>query len=246
MPFRGLGIGKVAQITGVHPNTIRMYEKWGYLSPVERTPAGYRIFTPLHIEQVKLVRLVYGGLWPGRAIRQAGAAIIHAVAAENFARGRCLAQEHLAVIHSEQAQAEAAVEVLQYWAASASIPSFSPGLRIGEAAALLRVSVDMLRNWERSGLLCVPRLAGNRYRQYGESEIARARVIRLLLKSGYSMMAVLRMLLQLERGETRDLRAALDTPRPDEDAVMAADRWLSALADVEQRARAIVQLLERL
>jgi excisionase family DNA binding protein len=246
MPFRGLGTGKVAQITGVHPNTIRLYQQWGYLSPVARTPSGYRLYTPLHIEQVKLVRLVYGGIWPGRIIRQAGAAIIHAAAVEDFSLASGLALKHLEVIHGEQAQAEAAVQVLQHWAAAPSAPVQAQPLRIGEAAGLLNVSVDMLRNWERNGLLSVPRVPGNRYRLYGENEIARLRVIRLLLKSGYSMMAVLRMLVQLDRGETADLRAALDTPGPDEDVFMAADRWLTALADVEKRGRAILSLVEQL
>ena len=53
----------------------------------------------------------------------------------------------------------------------------------------------------------------------------RLRVIRMLLRAGYSMMAILRMLLQLDRGA--DPRQALDTPHPDEDVYTAADRWLS-------------------
>jgi hypothetical protein len=57
------------------------------------------------------------------------------------------------------------------------------------------------------------------------------------------MMAVLRMLAQLNREDAMDLRAALDIPRPDEDAYMAADRWLSSLSDVEERARSMIALI---
>jgi hypothetical protein len=87
----------------------------------------------------------------------------------------------------------------------------------------------VLRNWERNGLIAIPRDPGNGYRRLG--------------KAGYSMMSMLRMFLQLDRGETRDLRRALDTPRPDEDLYTAADRWLSTLVEQEtcsQQAAALI------
>jgi hypothetical protein len=56
-------------------------------------------------------------------------------------------------------------------------------------------------------------------------------------------MAILRMMLQLDRGETTDLRRALDTPRPDEDVSSASDRWLSTLATQEEVARRLASLL---
>ena len=57
-------------------------------------------------------------------------------------------------------------------------------------------------------------------------------------------MAILRMMLQFDRGETANLRRALDTPRQDEDVYTAADRWLSTLATQEEVARRLVGLLE--
>ncbi len=246
MPFRGLSTSKVARLTGIHPNTVRLYEQWGYLSPVERTASGYRVYTPLHIQQVRLVRLVFGAVWAGRVIRQAGIAVVRASAAQDLAAAQALAEKHLQVVHKEQAQAEAAAEVLQRWAENRPASEDEPKLHIGEAAHLLDVSVDMLHNWERNGLLEVPRHPRNGYRLYGEREISRLRVIRLLLKSGYSMMAVLRMLVQLERGEAGDLRAALDTPRPDEDVFSAADRWLTTLAEAERLAVEAILLVQEM
>jgi DNA-binding transcriptional MerR regulator len=117
-------------------------------------------------------------------------------------------------------------------------------VQISEAARLLGVTIDMLRNWERNGLIAVPRDPRNGYRLYGATEIGRLRVIRTLLRAGYSMMAILRMLLHLDRGQAGDLRLVLDTPPPDEDAVYATDRWLSTLAGQEQRARDLISQLE--
>jgi DNA-binding transcriptional MerR regulator len=109
---------------------------------------------------------------------------------------------------------------------------------------LLGVTIEMVRNWERNGLICVPRNPENGYRQYGPQELGRLRVIRMLSRAGYSLMAILRMLIRLDAGQTEELRTALDTPRPDEDVFSASDRWLSALADQEKRAQAIISHLE--
>jgi len=147
-------------------------------------------------------------------------------------------------VQGERAQAEAAVELLERWAHGTAVDATLKLLRIGEAAVLLDVTNDMLRNWEREGLIQVPRDPRNGYRQYGAAEIGRLRVIRMLLRAGYSTMAILRMLLRLDRGQKADLRRVLDTPRPDEDVYSAADRWLSTLGDFEQRAVDIIVLLE--
>ena len=106
------------------------------------------------------------------------------------------------------------------------------------------MSIDMLRNWERNGLLSVPRCPDNRYRLYSLNEISRLQIIRMLSRAGYSSMAILRMLTQLDAGETGDLRSALDTPRPDEDVYSAADRWLSTLEEQLARAGRIISHLE--
>ena len=52
------------------------------------------------------------------------------------------------------------------------------------------------------------------------------------------------MLTQLDRGERGDLRQALDTPRPDEDAFTAFDRWISTLTDQERIANEMIALIE--
>ena len=109
---------------------------------------------------------------------------------------------------------------------------------------MLAVTPDMLRNWERNGLIEIPRNPGNGYRIYGPEEIGRLRVIRTLRRARYSTMAILRMLLQLDRGQREGLRHALDTPGEDEDVYYAADHWLSTLAHLEPRAEDVIVQLE--
>ena len=41
---------EIAAIAKVHPNTVRLYEEWGYISPVQRQHNGYRHYTAIHVQ----------------------------------------------------------------------------------------------------------------------------------------------------------------------------------------------------
>jgi DNA-binding transcriptional MerR regulator len=118
---------------------------------------------------------------------------------------------------------------------------------IGQAADLLDVSVDMLRNWERNGLISgIPRDPRNNYRRYGPAQIARLRVIRALRRARYSTMSILRMLRHLDAGHTDGLREKLDTPHPDDDVYTATDYWLTTVTALVQAARDLVAQIENM
>jgi len=234
----------LARAVGVHVNTVRLYEQWGLIPPVERSPSGYRRFTPYHLDCMRLARLVFAEPYPGRALRRSSVTIIQAAVDRDLGGALELAYHHKAQVLAERAQADAAATLLEHWAAGAPAQALDKPLQTRAAARLLKVSVDMLRNWERNGLIIVPRNPDNRYRQYGMAEIERLRVIRMLSRAGYSTMSILRMLTRLDAGQRDDLRAALDTPRPDEDVFTAADRWLSTLGETETRAGEIITHLE--
>ena len=242
-PARPLTTSEVARAVGVHPNTVRLYEVWSFLPPVPRSPKGYRRYTRQHLEQMRLARLTLRGPWPGRSIRQSALDLVRRAAAGDLPGALEMARHHLTLVQAERSQAEAAARVLEAWAEGTTWEPPGRPRQVREVAALLDVTADMLRNWERNGLLHVPRDPHNRYRRYGPYEIDRLRIIRMLIRVGYSTMAVLRMLLQFDQGQRRGLRDVLDTPRPDEDILSASDRWLSTLAEQEDRARRIVAQL---
>jgi len=246
MPRTYLTTSQVAKAVGVHPNTVRLYEQWGLLPPITRTRAGYRRFSQFHVDQMRLARTALSGLYPGRKIRRSALAVILRSATGDLGGALELAYAHLAVVKSEQVQAETAAHLLQRWAQGIAADVTQEALSIGQVARLLDVTPDALRNWERNGLLRVPRNAHNGYRAYSGAEIGRLRVIRMLRSAGYSMMAILRMMHQLDTGQSGDLRRVLDTPRPDEDVITAMDRWLTSLAEQEQRAGQIIALLDEM
>jgi DNA-binding transcriptional MerR regulator len=234
----------LARAVGIHPNTVRRYVDRGLLPPVSRSPSGYRRFTEQHLDCLRLARLVYNDIYPGRTIRASGSRMVQAAVQDDWGGALETAYQHLALVKSEQAQADAAATLLERWAQGAPADASAQALQIGQVARLLGVSVDMLRNWERNGLLKVPRNPHNGYRCYGAPEISRLRVIRMLSRAGYSLMAILRMLLQLDQGSATDLRQALDTPRPDEDVYSASDHWISTLRGQEELAYQAIALIE--
>jgi DNA-binding transcriptional MerR regulator len=241
-----LSTSHLAKVVGVHPNTVRRYVQKGFLPPVERSPAGYRRFTERHLDCLRLTRLVFSNQFPGKAIYASGLQLIRTTVRGDLGWALELAYQHLALVQSERAHADAAADLLERWAKGTLADATSEPLQIGQAAQLLGISIDVLRNWDRNGLIEVPRDPSNGYRRYGAREMSRLRVVRMLSRVGYSISAILRMLIQLDRGETTDLRRALDTPRPDEDVYQASDRWLSTLTDQEQRARGIIALMEEM
>jgi DNA-binding transcriptional MerR regulator len=235
---------QVARAAGVHPNTVRLYEVWGFLPPIPRAPNGYRRYTEFHIDQMCFARAALHGGWPGRNIRESAVTLVRHSASGDLGGALEQAYRHLALVQAERAQAEGAANLLERWAQGTAIDTTVKPLRIKDAAKLLGVTSDMLRNWERNGLLKVPRDKHSGYRHYGAAELDRVRVIRTLSRAGYSAMAILRMLRRLDAGERDNLRKALDTPEPREDVFTAADQWLSALQSHEQRANEMITQLE--
>jgi DNA-binding transcriptional MerR regulator len=246
MPYNRLSTAKIAKAVGCHPNTVRLYERIGFIAPVPRSPKGYRLYTPAHLDQMRIARMAMGDVYPGPIIRRSITAVVRQTAAEDYPDAVELAFRHLSIVRLEREHAETAAEFLEQWARGELADDQGQPLQIKQVSQLLVLSVDVLRNWERNGLVTVPRSPENGYRQYRAAHIGRLRVIRMLRQAGYSPMAILRLLLQIDQGAVGDLRRALDTPRPDEDVYSAADRWLSTLTEQEKLAQTILGLLEEM
>lgn len=248
MSSRPLRTNQVARAVGVHANTIRLYETWGFLPPIPRAKNGYRQYTMMHVEQARLAHLATR--WPYLANdKYLLVDLVKCAARDDLGMAMELAYKYLARVRIERTYAEAAVEFLERWAAGHLLDTAPQKMHIGQAAQHLNVTVDMLRNWERNGLIRVPRDPATQYRLYGSAEFGRLRVIRTLIQAGYSLMAILRMLLQFDAGKRDNLRAALDLPRTesaDEAIEIIADRWLSSLLQLEERAQAVIQQIGHL
>jgi DNA-binding transcriptional MerR regulator len=247
MPEKFLRTSELARLVGVHPNTVRKYEDWGLIPPVERSPSGYRLFTRQHLDCMRLARLIYSAPYPGRGFRALGTEVIKCAVIDDWQGALEKAREHLVLVQEELKNAEGAADLLEHWAQNRAADSGTESpLAIGEVSKLLGLSIDIIRHAERNGLITVPRNSYNNYRLFGKKEIERLRIIRMLTRAGYSHMAILRMFLELDKGNTRDLKKTLDTPRPDEDIFSAADRWLTTLHAQETMAKQVIELINEI
>lgn len=232
----------LAKALGVHVNTIRLYEASGFMGLVPRAENGYREYTPMHLEQARLAHLAVR--WPYLGDKALLVDLVQRAATGDLGMAMERAYQYLANVRVERTYAEAAIAFLERWAAGYPMEAPREQVTIGAAAQHLNVTTDMLRNWERNGLIAVPRDPASGYRLYGTAEFGRLRVIRTLVQSGYSLMAILRMLNRFDAGERENLREALTVPPSDDEPIwVIADRWHDSLLALEDRAQAIIRQL---
>lgn len=235
----------LARAAGTHENTVRLYVEWGFLAEPERAANGYRLWTAAHVDQMVFARRALHGLWPGWRIRESALALVRLAATGRLEDAIEAARVHAALVDEEKARAETAAAFLERWASGGErIASDDEWYGPKEAAAAVCATRDQIRNWERNRLVSVPKDPSTGYRIYGPDQIGRLRVVRTLLLAGYSVAAVLRMASRLDRGKKRGLREALNTPRPDEEAPVAFDRWLDSLEEQRERASELIRMLE--
>ena len=249
---RRLRTGDLARAAGVHPNTVRLYEKWGFIAEAEREENGYRGFAKADLEQLRFARLALHGLWPGRRIRQSALELVRTAATGRLEEARDMALGHARLVREEKGRAEEAAAYLEAWASESGPREGAEAARgtgerlVGarEAARAAEVSMDQLRNWERNCIVRPRRAGPGSERRYGRAELGEIRVVRSLILAGFSVSAVLRMTGALRTGRVGGLREALDEPRPGEEILSAFDRWLSYLGEEERRADALIEDLD--
>ncbi len=238
---------QVAAKCGVHPNTVRLYEKLELIPPVPRAGNGYRLYSELYIEYVRLVRTALKSTWLGGVIRKKAISVLELSAAGSFDEAIRAAREHLTLVREEREKAEIAAGLLEAWAAADSdnrVVSTRSNWKTNEVTELLSITNDMLRSWERNGLITVPRDPENRYRIYGENELRRLYVIRALRKARFSLMSIHNMFRHYDRGLREGLAGILDELPPDEeDIVFNTNQWLTKIRSIEETA---CELIDRL
>lgn len=235
---------QLARIAGVHPNTVRLYEKLGFIPAAQRQPNGYRVFTELHLRQMLLARTALQIELLQRGLRKKIVCAVRLSAAGRYDEALALAQGYLDGIEAERRNAEEAVRIAQGILARPSEAARAP-LRRSEAAQELGLTAETLRNWERNGLVSSMRGEGG-FRVYAPQELRTLKVIRALRCAGYSLEAILRMLQQLSCDPGTSMRDALDTPREDDDIVTVCDRLISSLEQAQRNACTVVGMLRGL
>ncbi|BBB47575.1 MerR family transcriptional regulator [Pelolinea submarina] len=233
---------QVAAIIGIHPNTVRFYEKMELLPEIPRTKSGYRIFSDRHLTQLRFLRTAFRAEIISDGLRHEVFEIVKIAAVNDIARAYQATLQYLDHLREEKERAEEAIRITSDIIDKKDVAGkvcIYKGRSI--VAQILGITTDVLRDWERNGLIEVPRDA-NGYKVFTENEIARLKIIRTLRNAHYSMMAILRMLNRLDQGE-QNIREVIDTPYEGEDIISAADRYLTALNLAEMDAQEMLRML---
>ncbi|GAB6927348.1 MerR family transcriptional regulator [Paenibacillus sp. JCM 10914] len=233
-----------AQIAGrarLHPNTVRLYEEWGYISPVPRADNGYRLYSDLHLYQLRIARTAFRCEIVQGHIRAMAREIVEASGQEKFTLALELAVQYLGRLQQEHMRALEVIDLVEQWLSGTEEVS-TQTYSLKEAASQLEVSTEILRNWERNGLLSVPR-HDNGYRAYTDREMNRLKMIRTLRSAHYSTSAILRLFNKYEQTKELDVRHILNTPDEHEDIIALTDRLTNSLEEGIEAAHELINLL---
>lgn len=238
---------RIASAVDVHPNTVRLYERIGFITAPGRRPNGYRVFTELHLLQVQLVRAALNVELVQNGLRREVLAIVDAMARQSYDEAIDLAEQRIGHLRRERAAAEEALRHVRDLLTPADGPARAELLMLTrkEATDHLDTTIDALRNWEMNGLLQVKRKQ-NGYRVYSAADLNRLAIIRALRAANYSLAAILRLLDALDRDAAADIEHVLDHPDPDDDILSVCDRLLTSLDAAEHNAFEMIELLERM
>ncbi|WP_432409692.1 MerR family transcriptional regulator [Wukongibacter sp. M2B1] len=231
---------QIADIAQVHPNTVRLYEKWGYISKAERMKNNYRVFNKNHLYQMKLARASLPGPYPidGKIVH----GLVKKFAADDIEGALDLAKEYSAQVEIETERAKEALKVLDSWFEDNVGDRNNIMIETRKkASAYLGVSIDSLRTWERNGLFSIKK-NGMGILIFSEWDIEKIMVIRLLRNCGYSIASLLRVF--GKEGELEEKPSKiLSLPDNDSDINYDTDMFLKYLDEHRDRAETIIKLI---
>jgi len=198
----------LARAAGISTQQVRNYVETGLLPPVERTDAGYRVFTDVHADALTAARaLAAGHGWP------TAGTIMRAVHGDDLETALAVLDASHAELHRERGELAEVLGVLDTLITQDTPPvdgggprgeegpRFGEGgLRIGEVADAVGVRTPVLRLWEARGLLRPLREKSTGYRRYSASEARLAQVVALLRRGDHPFSAIGPVLTELRTG----------------------------------------------
>lgn len=233
-------IGELSRLTGVKAGTIRFYEKCGFIGPVERASNNYRIYHQRHVFQLRVCRLVFGG-FVNKKLRRESMKVLEASSRWDLSTYERESANYQRAVEEDIRRTRKAITICmeQMCWGDRKVREEAPYSK-KQAAAIVGVTPEAIRNWERNGLL--GQYAPYQRRFYGQAFLDRMYVIRLLLDTGYSMMAVRSFMQEYGANQPEKAEQLLISPKEGEELRYRSDRYLEALLHLGEKARQLRQM----
>lgn len=174
---------------GLSTQAIRNYEAAGILPGAERTPHGYRTYTPLHAQALR----AFLALVPGHG-HQTATSIMQAI-------NRDATEDALRLIDESHAQLLDDRRTLQ--AVEAALRDLNPVPQergdtfVGPLSRRLGIRPATLRKWERAGLVQPRRDPQTGYRVYSAADVRDALLAHQLRRGGYLLEQIAPLIAQV-------------------------------------------------
>ncbi|MEF9908352.1 TioE family transcriptional regulator [Streptomyces sp. P9-A2] len=197
----------LARRHGLSTQAVRNYEQAGILPPADRTPHGYRTYTPSHAHALD----AFLALTPGHGHATA-TAIMRAVNRGEADEALRLVDESHARLLDDRRTLRAVERALEDLAPGTEPPTSSGprGTFIGPLARELGIRPATLRKWERAGLVNPRRDPLTGYRVYDEADERDARLAHQLRRGGHLLEQIAPLIAQVRSaGGLEPLEAAL-------------------------------------
>ncbi len=218
----------LAREHGLSPQTVRNYERDGFLPAAARTATGYRRYTARHAAALR----AYLALVPAHGYAAAGA-IMRAVTEGRLDDAlAAVDRSHAELLRDRGTLAAVGASLAHLKKARGDTDRRTPGdtgrrtpgeagphapgttaqpFTIGELARRLDVSVATVRAWERAGVLAPARRPDTRHRTYDADDVRDAELAHFLRRGRYPLELIATVVRQVRTaGGTEALEAALE------------------------------------
>ncbi|GAA1992171.1 TioE family transcriptional regulator [Nocardiopsis rhodophaea] len=197
----------LAREHGLSTQAVRNYEEAGILPPAERTPAGYRVYGPLHARALR----VFVALVPAHG-HPTATAIMRAVDEGDVENALTMIDES----HAQLLKDRETLKAVEHALGDLEQPSDRPSstrtgpMFVGPLARQLGIRPATLRKWERAGLIRPRRDPATGYRVYFPGDVRDAHLAHQLRRGGYLLNQIAPLLEQVRSaGGLEPLESAL-------------------------------------
>lgn len=197
----------LARGQGLSTQAVRNYEEDGILPAAERTPHGYRVYTPLHAAALG----AFLALVPGHGHATAASILRSVNEGSVDAAFRLIDESHAQLLDDRRTLQAVENALRDLDPAATPEPDEDAGHTfIGPLARQLGIRPATLRKWERAGLVAPHRDPQTGYRVYTEADVRDARLAHQLRRGGYLLSQIAPLITQVRSaGGLEPLEAAL-------------------------------------